>query len=75
MEVEIFFSEAFLEIFVYLVVIQNIFVILHRNCLIKALERVSKYRTGHYIKEKRHTMLCRMAIWNNHIRLSAKDIV
>ena len=36
MEVEIFFSEAFLEIFVYLVVIQNIFVILHRNCLMKA---------------------------------------
>lgn len=34
-----------------------------------------KYRAGHYIREKRHTMLCRMAIWNNHIRLSAKDIV
>ena len=56
-----------------LVVIQNIFVILHRNCLMMALERVRKYRTGHYIAEKRHTMLCRLAIWNYHNRLQVND--
>ena len=30
-------------------------------------------RTGHYIMKKRHTMLCRLAIWNYHRRLQVND--
>ena len=28
---------------------------------------------GHYIAEKRHTMLCRLAIWNYHKKMCVKD--
>ena len=60
MEVEIFFSEALLEFFVLPCSYPEYF----RNFASQLPDDGSgesrKYWAGHYITEKRHTMLCRL---------------
>ena len=62
MEVEIFFSEAFLEIFVLPCSYSEYFRNFASQLPDKSSGESKKYRAGHYIAEKRHTMLCRLAI-------------